>query len=192
VLHVFPHWNWENGQDIDVWAYYNKADEVELFLNGQSLGTKSKQGDELHVQWAVKYEPGILKAVSRKDGKVVAEKTIQTAGAPAKIVLSADRNKIKADGEDLSFVTVTILDKDGNVVPKANNLLQFKLEGDAEIAALDNGLQTDLTPYSNKTSRKAFNGLALAIVKAHKQKSIVKLTVSGEGLQSASVSIAIE
>lgn len=192
VLHIFPHWNWENGQDIDVWAYYNKADEVELFLNGQSLGTKSKQGDELHVQWAVKYEPGTLKAVSRKDGKVVAEKTIQTAGAPAQIVLSADRNKIKADGEDLSFVTVTILDKDGNVVPKANNLLQFKLEGAAEIAALDNGLQTDLTPYSNKTSRKAFNGLALAIVKAHKQKSNVKLTVSGEGLQSASVSIAIE
>lgn len=192
VLHIFPHWNWENGQDIDVWAYYNKADEVELFLNGKSLGTKSKQGDELHVQWAVKYEPGILKAVSRKDGKVVAEKTIQTAGAPAQIVLSADRNKIKADGEDLSFVTVTILDKDGNVVPKANNLLQFKLEGAAEIAALDNGLQTDLTPYSNKTSRKAFNGLALAIVKAHKQKSNVKLTVSGEGLQSASVSIAIE
>lgn len=192
VLHIFPHWNWENGQDIDVWAYYNKADEVELFLNGKSLGTKSKQGDELHVQWAVKYEPGTLKAVSRKDGKVVAEKTIQTAGAPAQIVLSADRNKIKADGEDLSFVTVTILDKDGNVVPKANNLLQFKLEGAAEIAALDNGLQTDLTPYSNKTSRKAFNGLALAIVKAHKQKSNVKLTVSGEGLQSASVSIAIE
>lgn len=192
VLHIFPHWNWENGQDIDVWAYYNKADEVELFLNGKSLGTKSKQGDELHVQWAVKYEPGTLKAVSRKDGKVVAEKTTQTAGAPAQIVLSADRNKIKADGEDLSFVTVTILDKDGIVVPKANNLLQFMLEGDAEIAALDNGLQTDLTPYSNKTSRKAFNGLALAIVKAHKQKSNVKLTVSGEGLQSASVSIAIE
>lgn len=191
VLHIFPHWNWEKGQDIDVWAYYNNADAVELFLNGKSLGVKAKQGDELHVQWAVKYEPGTLKAVSTKGGKVLAERVIRTAGAPAQIVLSADRNKIKADGEDLSFVTVTILDKDGNVVPKANNLLNFKLEGDAEIAALDNGLQTDLTPYSNKTARKAFNGLALAIVKAHQKKSTVNLTVSGEGLKPASIRIDI-
>ncbi|MBL7972268.1 MAG: DUF4982 domain-containing protein [Prolixibacteraceae bacterium] len=191
VLHIFPHWNWENGQDIDVWAYYNNADAVELFLNGKSLGVKAKQGDELHVQWAVKYEAGTLKAVSTKAGKVVAERVIRTAGAPAKIVLSADRNKIKADGEDLSFVTVTILDKDGNVVPKANNLLNFKLEGDAEIAALDNGLQTDLTPYSNKKTRNAFNGLALAIVKAHHKKSTVNLTVSGEGLKPASIRIDI-
>jgi beta-galactosidase len=97
-----------------------------------------------------------------------------------------------ADGEDLSFVTVTVYDNDGNVVPKANNLLNFKLEGDAEIAALDNGLQTDLTPYSNKNSRRVFNGLALAIIKAHKQKSTVKLTVSGEGLLAASILVLIE
>lgn len=192
VLHIFPHWSWTNGQEIDVWAYYNKADEVELFLNGKSLGTKAKQGDELHVQWAVKFEQGTLKAVSRKEGKVVAEKVINTAGTPAQIVLSADRYKIKADGEDLSFVTVTILDKDGNLVPKANNLLNFKLEGDAEIVALDNGLQTDLTPYSNKTSRNAFNGLALAIVKSKTKKAKVKLTVSGEGLLPTSIFVVME
>jgi beta-galactosidase len=192
VLHIFPHWNWEKGQDIDVWAYYNNADAVELFLNGKSLGVKARQNDDLHIQWAVKYEPGTLKAVSTKAGKIVAEKVIQTAGAPAKIALSPDRNKLKADGEDLSFVTVTILNKEGNVVPRASILLNFKLEGDAEIAALDNGLQTDLTPYSNKTTRSTFNGLALAIVKAKKQKSLVTLTVSGEGLQPASVSIAVE
>jgi beta-galactosidase len=192
VLHIFPHWNWEKGQDIDVWAYYNNADSVELFLNGKSLGFKAKHGDDLHVQWRVKCEPGALKAVSEKDGKIVAEKIIKTAGAPAKIVLKADRSKLMADGEDLSFVTVTVYDNDGNVVPKANNLLNFKLEGDAEIAALDNGLQTDLTPYSNKNSRRVFNGLALAIIKAHKQKSTVKLTVSGEGLLAASILVLIE
>ncbi len=192
VLHVFPHWNWEKGQDIDVWAYYNKANKVELFLNGQSLGVKSKQGDELHVQWAVKYEAGTLKAVSSKDGKIVAERIINTAGAAAKIVLTADRSQIKADGEDLSFIKVSIQDKAGNLVPHANNLLHCTLDGHAEIAALDNGLQTDLTPFSNKKSRQAFNGLALAIIKSHKVKDMITVTVSGEGLQAASVQIAID
>src|SRR5437764_9394131 len=117
VLHIFPHWNWTNGQTIDVWAYYNHADEVELFLNGKSLGTKKKMGDDLHVMWRVKYEPGTLKAVSRKNGKVVLMREIHTAGAPAKIELIADRKQIKAGGKDLSFITVRILDKNGNVVP---------------------------------------------------------------------------
>lgn len=192
VLHVFPHWNWKKGQDIDVWAYYNHADEVELFLNSKSLGKKKKQGDELHIQWAVKYEPGTLKAVSRKDGNVVAEKIIKTAGKPAKIILTADRSKLKADGEDLSFVTVTIQDKDGNLVPHAKNLLNFKLEGAAEIAALDNGQQTDLTPFSNKKSRRVFNGLLLAIVKSHLKSSAVELIVSGEGLKPATIRLQTE
>ncbi len=78
-MHIFPHWNWEKGQDIDVWAYYNNADSVELFLNGKSLGSKAKKVDELNVQWAVKYEPGTLKAVSTKGSKIVAEKVIHTA-----------------------------------------------------------------------------------------------------------------
>ena len=192
VLHIFPHWNWEKDQDIDVWAYYNNADAVELFLNGKSLGIKSKQGDDLHIQWSVKYEIGTLKAVSTKAGKVIAEKVINTAGTPAKIFLSADRSIIKANGEDLSFVKVIIQDKEGNMVPKANNLLNFTLEGDAKIAALDNGLQTDLTPYSNKKSRTAFNGLALAIIKSNKKATIVRLTVSGEGLEPASIRIKVK
>lgn len=189
VLHIFPHWNWNNEQMIDVWAYYNKADEVELFLNGKSLGAKARKDDELHIQWQVKFEPGTLKAISRKDGKQVAEKVIKTAGVPAKIILTADRSKIKADGEDMSFVTVAIVDKDGTPVPYANNLLKFRLNGDARIAALENGLQTDLTPYSNKDSRKAFNGLALAMVKAGKKASVIRLNVSSEGLQEANIQI---
>ena len=139
VLHIFPHWNWEAGKTVDVWAYYNHADEVELFLNGKSLGIKKKEGDDLHVMWRVKYEPGTLKAVSRKDGKVVLTREIHTAGKPAKIELSADRKNIKADGKDLSFITVKILDKDGNIVPNADNLVNFKINGNAFIAGVDNG-----------------------------------------------------
>ncbi|MGZ3847452.1 MAG: glycoside hydrolase family 2 TIM barrel-domain containing protein, partial [Flavisolibacter sp.] len=102
VLHIFPHWNWNNGDSVDVWAYYNNADDVELFLNGKSLGKKKKQGDSLHIWWRVNYVPGTLKAVSRKNGKVVLMKEIKTAGAPSKIQLVADRKVVKANGEDLS------------------------------------------------------------------------------------------
>jgi beta-galactosidase len=128
VLHIFPYWNWTPGQLIDVWAYYGNADEVELYLNGKSLGVKKKVGDDLHVMWRVPYEPGTLKAISRKDGKVVLTREIHTAGAPAKIELSADRKVISADGKDLSYITVKILDKDGNVVPNADNLVKFKIK----------------------------------------------------------------
>src|SRR5688500_10876563 len=121
VLHLFPHWTYkQRGQPVDVWAYYNNADEVELFLNGRSLGTKRKQQDDLHVMWRVPFEPGTLKAVSRNNGKTVMTRTINTAGEPAKIELSADRRTIKADGKDLSYVTIRMTDKNGNLVPDAN------------------------------------------------------------------------
>ena len=110
VLHIFPHWNWEVGQTVDVWAYYNNADEVELFLNGKSVGIRSKKNDDLHVMWRVPFQSGTLKAISRKAGKVVMEKEIHTAGAASKLQLTADRNTIKADGNDLSFITVDILE----------------------------------------------------------------------------------
>ncbi|HKO81924.1 MAG TPA: glycoside hydrolase family 2 TIM barrel-domain containing protein, partial [Chitinophagaceae bacterium] len=112
VLHIFPHWNWPPGKTVDVWAYYNNADEVELFLNGRSLGIKKKMNDELHVMWRVPFQAGTLKAVSRKNGKTVLTKEIKTAGTPYKIELIADRKTIKPDGKDLSFVTVRVLDKD--------------------------------------------------------------------------------
>ena len=105
VLHIFPHWNWTPGKLVDIWAYYNNADEVELYLNGKSLGVKKKLGEDLHVMWRIPFEPGTLKAVSRKDGKVVLTREIHTAGAPAKIELVADRSVINADGKDLSFIT---------------------------------------------------------------------------------------
>ena len=186
VLHIFPHWNWEAGKMVDVWAYYNRADEVELFLNGKSLGIKKKTGDDLHIMWRVKFEPGILKAVSRKDGRVVLTREIHTAGAPAKIELSADRKLIAAGGKDLSFITVKITDKDGNVVPDASNLVNFKINGEAIIASVDNG--DPVSHDSFKVNyRKAFHGLALAIVQTKEKASVINFTATSNGLQSASV-----
>ena len=128
VLHLFPHWNWSEGDTVDVWVYTN-AEEVELFLNDQSLGTKEKSDDDLHLMWRVPFSPGTLKAIGRKDGKEYATDEVKTAGEPAKIIMSADRSDIKADGSDLSFVTVKIVDKDGTVVPHADNLVNFDISG---------------------------------------------------------------
>jgi beta-galactosidase len=191
VLHIFPHWNWEPGKMIDVWAYYNNADEVELYLNGKSLGIKKKTGDDLHVMWRVKYEPGTLKAISRKDGKEVLTREIHTSGAPAKIELVADRNVINADGKDLSFITVKILDKDGKIVPTANNLVNFKIDGEAFIAGVDNGDEVSHDPFK-ANYRKAFNGLALAIVQAKEKKGEVTFTATAEGMQAASVVLTLK
>jgi beta-galactosidase len=191
VLHILPHWNWKAGQTIDVISYYSQADEVELYLNGVSQGKKSKQGQEMKVMWRLTYAPGELKAVSRKNGKTVLEKVIRTAGAAAKLELIADRSTIKADGKDLSFVTVRVLDKDGNLIPNADQLINFKLEGNAQIAAVDNG-----SPISHESfqanHRKAFNGLALAIIKAGDKTSNVTLTASSAGLQPATVAIQVK
>ena len=190
MLHLFPHWNWKEGQTIDMWAYFNNADEVELFINGKSQGVKKKTGDDLHVMWRVTYEPGIVRAVSRKNGKVIVTKEIKTAGAPAKIILTADRNSLKANGEDLSFVTVTVADKDGNPVPDANNLIQFAIQGEGEIAGVDNGCQTDLSMFK-ADNKKAFKGLALAVVQSKKKAGTITLSATAEGLKSASVIIKV-
>ncbi|TSD62683.1 glycoside hydrolase family 2 protein [Inquilinus sp. KBS0705] len=185
VLHIFPHWNWEPGQTVDLWAYYNNADEVELYLNGKSMGIKKKTGDDLHVMWRLKFEPGTIKAVSRKNGKVVLTKEIHTAGPAAKIQLTADRSNIKADGKDLSFLTVTILDKDGNVVPNGDNRVKFTVSGGA-LVSVDNG-----DPVSHDSFRadnmKAFHGLALAIIKGRETPGDIKVVATADGLTSASV-----
>jgi beta-galactosidase len=191
VLHIFPHWNWKMGQTIDVWAYYNNADEVELFLNGRSLGTRKKQGDDLHVMWRVVYESGTLKAVSRKNGKVVLTKEIKTAGRPAKIILSADRKIISADGKDLSFITIAIVDKEGNMVPGANNLVKFTITGEGFIAGVDNGSETSMESFK-ASERKAFNGLCLAVIQAKEKAGKVELNATSDGLSSANLTIEVK
>jgi beta-galactosidase len=188
VLHLVPHWNWQPGKTVDIWAYYNNADEVELYLNGKSLGVRKKTGDDLHVMWRVKYEPGTLKAVSRKKGTVVLSTEVKTAGPAAKIELVTDRRTITADGHDLAFVTVRILDKDGNLVPNADNKVNFSLNGDALIAGVDNGNPIDHDSFK-ADYRNAFNGLALAVIQAKEKAGFVKLTATSNGLQAASVQI---
>ncbi|MEP7279817.1 MAG: beta-galactosidase GalB [Bacteroidota bacterium] len=188
VLHIFPHWNWTPGQTIDVWAYYNNADEVELFLNGKSLGIKKKDGDDLHVMWRVVYAPGTLKAVSRKNKRTVLEKIIHTAGAPAAILLTADRSVINADGTDLSFVTAKLVDKDGNMVPDADNLVKFEVNGNGFIAGTDNGNPVSMESFKT-TSRNAFNGLCLAVIQSNGRRGTVSLKATAAGLPTATVYI---
>jgi beta-galactosidase len=188
VLHIFPHWNWEEGQTVDVWAYYNRADEVELFLNGQSLGKKTKPEDTLHVFWRVPFQKGTLKAVSYQAGKEVLSKEIKTTGMPVSIRLTADRQTIQADGKDLSFVTVEALDSAGNPVPIADNPVSFSVEGEGFIAGTDNGNPTD-TNSLKKPARKLFNGKALVVIQSKNKAGKVVLKAKAEGLEGAGIAI---
>ena len=183
VLHLFPHWNWEKGKPVDVWAYYNNADEVELFLNGRSLGIKKKTGGALHVQWRVNFEPGTLRAVSRRNGRTVLTREVKTAGKPAGIILEADRSVLSAH-HDLSFITAKIVDAAGTVVPDADNEIVFSVTGEGYLAGTDNGLQTDLGSFQSPR-KKAFNGFCLAIAGSREQGTI-KVRARSAGLVSAS------
>lgn len=190
VLHLFPHWNWEPGQTIDLWAYYNNADEVELFVNGKSQGVRSKGKDDFHVCWRVTFEPGTVKAVSRKDGKVVAEQEIHTAGEPAQVRLTPDRSSIHADGRDLSFVTVEILDKDGNLCPNADNEVTFDVQGDGFIAGVDNGSPISMERFK-ANHRKAFYGKCLVVIQNNGQAGDIRVTATADGLEKAEASITV-
>ncbi|MGC8824432.1 MAG: beta-galactosidase GalB [Bacteroidales bacterium] len=187
VLHVFPHWNWKIGDTIDVWVYTNQA-EVELFLNGKSLGKKAKSTDDLHLSWRVIYEPGQLMAVGYVQGKESLRKVVNTAGKPAKILLEPDRSRIKADGEDLSFVKVTVVDSAGNRVPYADNLIQFEVEGYGFIAGVDNGNQISHEPFK-ANYRKAFHGLCLVVLQSDGKKGTIRLLAKSQGLESNTITI---
>lgn len=188
TLHIVPHWNWKPGEKVDVVAYFNNADEVELFLNGRSQGAKRKQGDDMHVFWRLAFEPGVLKAVSRRNAQVVMSREVRTAEAPAKIVLTPDRQTIKADGSDLSFVTVKVVDKTGTLVPAADNLIKFDVTGQGSIVGVDNGNQISHESFK-ANQRKAFHGMALAIIQATEKPGRIVLKASSENLPSASIVI---
>jgi beta-galactosidase len=187
VLHIFPHWNWPQGKTVDVWAYTNFK-QVELFLNGKSLGTKEKSPDELHLMWRVKYVPGTLKAVARNEDGASMTKEIHTAGEAAAIQLQADRTEVKADGLDLAFITVKVVDQNGVLVPHADNLIRFEISGEGFIAGVDNGHQISHEPFK-ANYRKAFNGMCLAVVQATEKPGRISFTAKSEGLDSASLEI---
>ncbi|MDO6803730.1 beta-galactosidase GalB [Wenyingzhuangia sp. 1_MG-2023] len=208
MVHVLPHWNWkgQEGENIPVIAYTN-CDEVELFVNGKSFGKKIKGVDlseipsEYHgfdkgmyktkyrLRWDVPYEPGNIKVVAYKNGKEATIKQLFTAGKPAKIKLIADRDNINADAKDLSFITVQIQDKDGNICPLATNLVNFKIEGEGTLAAVGNGDQTSLASFQ-VNQRKAFNGLCLAVLKSTEKSGKITLTATSKELESATITIS--
>jgi beta-galactosidase len=190
VLHILPHWNWKDNQLIDVIAYTN-CEEVELFLNDSSLGAKKKGPEDLHLMWRLHFKPGTLKAIGRTNGKTILESVTKTAGEPAKLAMKSDRNIIRADGSDLCFVTVDILDKDGNLVPYADNLVKFKLDGKAKIAGVDNGNQVSHDPFK-ADYRKAFNGKCLVVIQSEKVRGRIMLSAESEGLESASIPIEMK
>ena len=187
VLHLLPHWNWNAGDTIDVWAYTN-CDSVELFLNGTSRGTKAKAGDDLHLAWNVPFAAGTLKAVGHRAGKEPLVREVKTAGAPAKILLEADRTAIVADGRDLAFITVKVLDEAGTVVPRADNLVTFEVAGEGRVVGVDNGLQTSHESFK-ASSRKAFNGLCLAVIQSSETAGRITVRALSAGVQEASIEI---
>ena len=175
VLHLFPHWNWIAGDEVDLWCYYSQADEVELFVNGKSQGVRRKKAGsddalstEYHVGWRVVFDPGEAKVVARKNGKVVGEQVIRTAGAPDHIRLSVDYK-----GKNLAFIVAEVVDKDGNLCPWADDEIVFIGEGEGRIIGTDNGCQTSMERLGVVTTegmagtaprRKAFMGRCIAVV----------------------------
>lgn len=166
VLYVYPHWNWKGkeGQEFDVWAYSN-CDEVELFLNDKSLGRKKMEKDS-HLQWQVKYQPGTLLARGYKNGKEVAVERVETTGGPAAIQVTANRATIKADGEDVSVITVQVNDSKGRFVPTANNEITFAIEGPGQIIGVGNGDPSSHEPdkYIESVSQVRIENLKMQII----------------------------
>ncbi len=196
VLHILPHWNWKKGDSVPVHVFTN-YDRAELFLNGKSLGIRKKSNAKLLSTYRLiwdkfAYEPGELKVVAMdENNKVVQERIMRTAGEPHAIVLSPDRTTVQANGKELIFVTVSVVDKNGTVCPNANNLINFSAEGGGTIHAVDNGDQTSLESFV-KPFRKAFSGKCMVVVNAGSQSGKTIVRASSEGLKSTEVSISVE
>src|SRR5579871_1341587 len=208
MVHLLPHWNWagHEGEKIPVMAYSN-AEEVELFLNGKSLGKKKRYAETWQMTvsknadpsgkfvtryrriWQVPYQPGILRAVAYDKGKQVAADEVQTAGPAARVKLFADRTAIEIGGDDLSFITVRIEDKDGNLCPMADNQVAFDVTGAGEIAAVDNGNAATEEPFQAR-ERKAFNGLALLIVRSKAVAGTIHISATSSGLAGDGIEIS--
>jgi beta-galactosidase len=191
MAHILPHWNWPNrvGEVTPVHVY-TSGDAAELFLNGKSLGRKKLGKNEYRLRWNdVVYQPGTLKVVAWKNGRKWASEVVKTTGPAENLVLTADRNRIQADGQDLSFVTVAVADKNGLTVPRSKNPIQFEIEGPGEILATDNGDATSFESFQ-APERRAYNGLALAIIRSKPgTPGTIKITAKSDGLKTGSVTI---
>ncbi len=188
LVHLLPHWTWPDraGQPIEVWVHGNTHD-MELLLNGASLGTQAMP-ENGHLVWQVPYAPGTLTAIGRNDSRVVAQDRRVTAGAPARLMLRADRIRLSADGADLAMVRVEVCDAQGNPVPTANTPLRFGLTGAARLIGLGNGDPTSTEPDKG-TTRRAFNALALAIVQSDGRQGAARLVVTAQGMPDAAIDL---
>jgi beta-galactosidase len=209
MIHLFPHWNWKGkeGDVIPVLCYTN-CDSVELFVNGKSFGAQSywfprvgywpgqttgrstvpRTTSDLHLTWTVPYQPGALKAVGTKDGKVVATVEVATTGEPAAISLSVDRDAIAADRRDVAHFTVKILDSQGRVVPGADNEVAFDIQGEGRIIGVDSGNLASDENFKG-SHRRAFNGMCLAIVQSTAKPGRIQVTATAANLKPGSVTI---
>jgi beta-galactosidase len=192
MAHILPHWNWPDrvGQVTPVHVY-TSGDEAELFLNGKSLGRKKKGQYEYRLRWDdVVYQPGEVRMAAFKNGKPWATDSVKTTGSAAKLRLTPDRAAIAGDGRDLSFVTVSVADRNNLMVPRSMNAIHFEVSGAGEIVATDNGDPTDMTVFAAH-DRKAFNGLALVIVRARPgERGPIVVKATSPGLEPAEVRIA--
>ncbi len=188
VLHLFPHWSWTPGQQVDMWAYYNNADEVELYVNGRSQGVRRPEPGKYHASWRVTFEPGEVTAVSRRDGREVLRRTIRTAGAPAAVRLTPDRRGIDADGRDLCYVLAEVVDAEGNLCPDATDLITFAVGGAGRNVGVDNGSQTSTEPFKSDR-RHAFHGKAMLIVQSDGRPGDITVTATAPDLKSDTVNI---
>ncbi|ULC60729.1 DUF4982 domain-containing protein [Flaviramulus sp. BrNp1-15] len=191
MVHILPHWNWENrvGKVTPV-HIMTSGDEAELFLNGKSLGRKKKGKFEYRLRWDdVIYESGELKAIAYKNGKFWAEKIVKTTGKPTKLEVIVDRTQINADGKDLAYITVKVIDEEGNFVANATNEIEFQVEGAGVLLATDNGNPCDMTEF-NSNKREAFSGMALGIIRSIKDnKGTIEVTISSNGLNNSTIEI---
>ncbi|BAX78461.1 glycoside hydrolase family 2 TIM barrel-domain containing protein [Labilibaculum antarcticum] len=191
MVHIFPHWNLEGheGETVTVYAYTN-CDEVELFQDGKSLGKQKNDTKGVEYQsWDAVYQAGELKAISYINGNQVAEKTVKTAGAPAKILISTRKTEMTANSQDLIYVECTVVDKDGNLVPKADNKIEFSIDGPAVIAGVGNGNNMSHEPFQ-ANYRNAFNGKCLAIIKSTNTAGEIIITAKSVDLESANISLS--
>ena len=192
MAHILPHWNWPEraGQATPVHVY-TSGDEGELFLNGKSLGRRKRADGEYRLRWDdVVYEPGTVKVVTYKNGRAWAEAEVKTTGPAARVGLTADRAEIRGDGKDLVFVTAAVQDAGGLTVPRAHNRVTFTIAGPGRIVATDNGDPTSFESFPSP-SREAFNGLALAIVRAARGAGTITVTAAADGLKAGAVTVRV-
>lgn len=189
VMHLFPHWNWPGmeGKEIAVWVYSN-LDKVELLLNGQSLGAKEMNKDS-HLAWNVKYSPGSIEARGFKGDKQVMSAKRETTGPAAKLVMSADRHEVSADGEDVAVFAVEVRDAQDRAVPITENEVTFRVSGEGRLIGTGNGDPTNQQSDTG-TSRKAFSGLCMALAQSTRTAGNITVEVTSPGLGTASVTIA--